>query len=67
MNIKLSADYNVSENLNLRVFYEQMTSKYKSQQHSHYLRSEQVFLQHLHSEIPVADSKNDINLKVLQF
>lgn len=29
MNIKLSADYNVSENLNLRVFYEQMTSKYK--------------------------------------
>lgn len=29
MNIKVSADYNVSENLNLRVFYEQMTSKYK--------------------------------------
>jgi cell surface protein SprA len=29
LNIKLSADYNVSENLNLRVFYEQMTSKYK--------------------------------------
>ncbi len=29
MNIKLSADYNVSENLNLRLFYEQMTSKYK--------------------------------------
>jgi len=29
MNIKLSADYNVSESLNLRVFYEQMTSKYK--------------------------------------
>lgn len=29
MNIKISADYNVSENLNLRVFYEQMTSKYK--------------------------------------
>lgn len=29
MNIRLSADYNVSENLNLRVFYEQMTSKYK--------------------------------------
>jgi cell surface protein SprA len=29
MNIKLSADYNVSENLNLRIFYEQMTSKYK--------------------------------------
>lgn len=29
MNIKLSADYNVSENLNLRVFYEQMTSRYK--------------------------------------
>ena len=29
MNIKLSADYNVSQNLNLRVFYEQMTSKYK--------------------------------------
>ncbi|WP_407403757.1 cell surface protein SprA [Chryseobacterium sp.] len=29
MNIKLSADYNVSEQLNLRVFYEQMTSKYK--------------------------------------
>jgi cell surface protein SprA len=29
MNIKLAADYNVSENLNLRVFYEQMTSKYK--------------------------------------
>ncbi|SDM16938.1 cell surface protein SprA [Chryseobacterium taihuense] len=29
MNIKLSADYNVSENLNLRLFYEQMTSRYK--------------------------------------
>ena len=29
MNIKLSADYNVSQNLNLRLFYEQMTSKYK--------------------------------------
>lgn len=29
LNVKLSADYNVSENLNLRVFYEQMTSKYK--------------------------------------
>ncbi|BAP29843.1 gliding motility protein spra [Chryseobacterium sp. StRB126] len=29
LNIKLSADYNVSENLNLRIFYEQMTSKYK--------------------------------------
>ncbi|MCS3868170.1 cell surface protein SprA [Chryseobacterium ginsenosidimutans] len=29
MNIKVSADYNVSENLNLKVFYEQMTSKYK--------------------------------------
>ena len=29
MNIKLSADYNVSESLNLTVFYEQMTSKYK--------------------------------------
>ncbi|MBD8083323.1 cell surface protein SprA [Chryseobacterium sp. GCR10] len=29
MNIKLSADYNVSQNLNLAVFYEQMTSKYK--------------------------------------
>ncbi|WP_426275978.1 cell surface protein SprA [Chryseobacterium sp. S-02] len=29
MNIKLSADYNVSENLNLRLFYEQLTSKYK--------------------------------------
>ncbi len=29
MQIKLAADYNVSENLNLRVFYEQMTSKYK--------------------------------------
>lgn len=29
MNVKISADYNVSENLNLRVFYEQMTSKYK--------------------------------------
>ncbi|SDQ28977.1 cell surface protein SprA [Chryseobacterium soldanellicola] len=29
LNIKISADYNVSENLNLRVFYEQMTSKYK--------------------------------------
>lgn len=29
MNIKVSADYNVSDNLNLRVFYEQMTSKYK--------------------------------------
>lgn len=29
LNIKVSADYNVSENLNLRVFYEQMTSKYK--------------------------------------
>lgn len=29
LNIKLSADYNVSENLNLRVFYEQMSSKYK--------------------------------------
>ncbi len=29
MNIKLSADYNVSNNLNLRIFYEQMTSKYK--------------------------------------
>lgn len=29
MNIKISADYNVSENLNLRIFYEQMTSKYK--------------------------------------
>ncbi|WP_410678457.1 hypothetical protein [Chryseobacterium sp. Y16C] len=28
MNIKLS-DYNVSENLNLRLFYEQLTSKYK--------------------------------------
>lgn len=29
LNIKLSADYNVSQNLNLRVFYEQMTSRYK--------------------------------------
>lgn len=29
LNIRISADYNVSENLNLRVFYEQMTSKYK--------------------------------------
>lgn len=29
LNVKISADYNVSENLNLRVFYEQMTSKYK--------------------------------------
>ncbi|KQT21770.1 cell surface protein SprA [Chryseobacterium sp. Leaf404] len=29
MNIKLSADYNVSQNLNLAVFYEQMTSRYK--------------------------------------
>ncbi|ASW74789.1 cell surface protein SprA [Chryseobacterium piperi] len=29
LNVKISADYNVSDNLNLRVFYEQMTSKYK--------------------------------------
>lgn len=29
MNVKVSADYNVSQNLNLRVFYEQMMSKYK--------------------------------------
>ena len=29
LNVRVSADYNVSENLNLRVFYEQMTSKYK--------------------------------------
>jgi cell surface protein SprA len=29
LNVKLSADYNLSENLNLRVFYEQMSSKYK--------------------------------------
>lgn len=29
MNIDVSADYNVSESLNLRIFYNQMTSKYK--------------------------------------